>query len=238
MPSPLQMVRAFDDASDYNGEMQRNSARSLVLLASSGCVALVTFQLLDYDVAAATAKLIAPTTFVAVAFQAGALHSRYGQLILLGLAFSWFGDMFLVGQARSFFLPGLGAFLLAHIAYIAAFVVNGINVRWIAVAALPVAIVGIAVSVWLTPHIPMELVIPVRAYTTVISLMVIAAIGTRGRGATMLILAGALMFFLSDLSVAALRLVQTALPTYVWGLPLYYAGQLCLAASVSQSRSH
>lgn len=236
MQTLLQKPRAFDDACDYNGEMQLFSTRGFVVLASSGCVALVTFLLLDYDVAAATAKLIASTAFVAVAIQAGALNSRYGQLILLGLVFSWFGDMFLVGQTRSFFLAGLGAFFLAHVAYIAAFVVNGINARWIAVAALPVAIVGIAVSVWLTPHIPMELIIPVRAYTTVISLMVIAAIGTRGRGATMLILAGALMFFLSDLSVAALRLVQTALPTYVWGLPLYYAGQLCLAASVSQSR--
>lgn len=238
MQSLLQMVCAFDDASDYNREMQLFSIRSLVVLASSGCVALVTFLLLDYDVAAATAKLVASTAFVAVAIQAGALHSRYGQIILLGLMFSWFGDMFLVGQAPSFFLAGLGAFFLAHIAYIAAFIVKGIDVRWIAVATLPVAAVGIVVSAWLTPHIPPELVIPVRAYTTVISLMVIAAIGTRGRGATTLIVAGALMFFLSDLSVAALRLVQTALPTYVWGLPLYYAGQLCLAASVSQSRSH
>lgn len=231
------LVRAFDDASDYNGEMQMFSIRSLVVLASSGCVALVTFQLLDYAVAAAAAKLIASTAFVAVAIQAGAFHSRYGQLILLGLVFSWFGDMFLVGQARSFFLLGLGSFLFAHVVYIAAFIVKGINVRCIAVATLPVAAVGIAVSIWLTPYIPPELVIPVRTYTCVISLMLIAAIGTRGRGATMLILAGALMFFLSDLSVAALRLVQTALPTYVLGLPLYYAGQLCLAVSVSQSRS-
>ena len=217
--------------------MQLFSTRSLVVLVLSGCVALVAFQLLDYDVAAASAKLIASTTFVAVAIQAGALHSRYGQLILLGLVFSWFGDMLLVGQARSFFLLGLGSFLFAHIAYIAAFIIKGVNARYIAVATLPVAAAGIVVSVWLTPYIPMELIIPVRAYTAVISLMLIAAIGTRGRGATMLILAGALMFFLSDLSVAALRLVQTALPTYVWGLPLYYAGQLCLAASVSQSRS-
>jgi len=217
--------------------MQLVSTRSLVVLASSGCIALVVFQLLDYDVEAAIAKLIASTAFVAVAIQAGALHSRYGQLILLGLVASWFGDRFLVGQTRSFFLAGLGAFLLAHIAYIGAFVVNGISGRWIAVAALPVAAIGLAVSVWLTPHIPPELVVPVRAYTAVISLMVIAAIGTRGRGATMLILAGALLFFLSDLSVAALRLVQTGLPTYVWGLPLYYSGQLCLAASVSPSRS-
>jgi hypothetical protein len=53
-----------------------------------------------------------------------------------------------------------------------------------------------------------------------------------------LILTGAVLFFLSDLSVAALRLVQTDLPTYTWGLPLYYAGQVCLALSTSQSRSH
>jgi uncharacterized membrane protein YhhN len=89
----------------------------------------------------------------------------------------------------------------------------------------------------LTPHLPPELVIPVRLYTIIISVMLVAAFGTRGRGATMLIVAGGLMFFCSDLSVAALRIVQSEFPTYVWGLPLYYAGQLCLAASVSRLRS-
>jgi len=103
---------------------------------------------------------------------------------------------------------------------------------------LAIGALAIAITVWLAPHIPSALVIPVRAYTTVISLMVIAAFGTRGRGASILIVAGAAMFFLSDLSVAALRLVQTDFPTYVWGLPLYYAGQVCLALSTSQSRSH
>ena len=77
-----------------------------------------------------------------------------------------------------------------------------------------------------------------QMYTIVISVMVVTAFGTRGKGASVLILAGALMFFLSDLSVAALRLIQTDFPTYVWGLPLYYAGQLCLALSAAQSRSH
>ncbi len=77
-----------------------------------------------------------------------------------------------------------------------------------------------------------------HVYTAVISLMVLGAFGTRGRGATILILAGAILFFLSDLSVASLRLVQTDIPTYVLGLPLYYAGQVCLALSAAQSRSH
>jgi uncharacterized membrane protein YhhN len=218
--------------------MQLFLTRNLVVLSSSGCLVLVTFQLLQFDAAAAAAKLIASTAFVAVAFQAGALRSSYGRIILLGLVFSWFGDTFLLGQSRRFFLLGLGAFLLAHIAYITAFVVKGIDGRWIAIAVLPVAAVTAAVSVWLTPHMPPELVIPVRLYTIVIGLMLVAAIGTRGRGATILILAGGLMFFLSDLSVAALRLVQMTFPTYVWGLPLYYAGQLCLAASVSRPQAH
>ena len=226
---------AFDDASGYDREMQRKSARSLVLLASSGCVALVTFQLLDYDVAAATAETDRFDGFCrhrlsgwCVAFQVRPVNFAGPRVFLVRRHVSCWANPVLLSFRTWRFFP-------AHVAYIAAFVVNGINARWIAVAALPVAIVGIAVSVWLTPHIPMELIIPVRAYTAVISLMVIAAIGTRGRGATMLVLAGALMFFLSDLSVAALRLVQTAL-SFVWGLPSYYAGQLCLAASVSQSR--
>ncbi len=77
-----------------------------------------------------------------------------------------------------------------------------------------------------------------RAYIAVISLMVIFAIGTRGAGGSWLIVAGATLFFLSDLSVAALRIVQTDLATYVIGLPFYYTGQVCLALSGSQSRSH
>ena len=214
------------------------STRKLILLTSLGCAALVAFLLLNYEVAAAAAKLVASTAFVTVAFQVGGLHSNYGRIIVVGLAFSWFGDTFLIGKTQAFFLLGLGAFLVAHIAYIAAFIVKGVNVRWLVAAAFPIGLVAIAVSVWLTPHIPSELVTPVRVYTAVISLMVVAAFGTRGRGATTLILAGALLFFLSDLSVAAVRLVQTDFPTYVWGLPLYYAGQVCLALSASQSRSH
>lgn len=218
--------------------MQLFSTRSLVVLSSLGCASLVSFQLLQFDAAAAGAKLVASTAFVTVAVQAGALHSLYGRIILLGLVFSWFGDTFLIGQSQVFFLLGLGAFLLAHIAYITAFIVKGIDGRWTVIAIVPVAAVAVAVSVWLTPQMPPELVIPVRLYTVVISLMLVAAIGTRGRGATILILAGGLMFFLSDLSVAALRLVQMSFPTYVWGLPLYYAGQLCLAVSVSRPQAH
>lgn len=214
------------------------STRNLVAVVTVSCISLVALLLIGRDLPAAVAKLVASSGFVVLAIHIGGLRSNYGRIILLGLTFSWLGDAALIGESESLFLLGLGAFLLAHIAYIAAFVVLGVSVRWAIVAALPIAIAAITVSLWLAPHIPQELVVPVRVYTVVISLMVIGAFGTRGRGATILVLAGAVLFFLSDLSVASLRLVQTDMPTYVLGLPLYYAGQVCLALSASQSRSH
>jgi len=214
------------------------SRKNLVVLVAIGCAALVALLFLGQDLAAAVAKLVASTGFLALAISVGALHTGYGRIISLGLVFSWFGDILLIGKTPTFFLAGLAAFLLAHAAYITAFIVKGINAKWALSAAIPIALLAMIVSVWLTPHLSTTLVLPVRIYTALISLMVIAAFGTRGHGASNLILAGALLFFMSDLSVAALRLVQTEFPTYVWGLPLYYAGQVCLAVSASQSRSH
>lgn len=213
-------------------------ARKYVVITGAACVALVILLLLDNGVPAAAAKFIASTAFIGVAIRCGALASPYGRLILLGLAFSWFGDMFLVGNSQAAFLSGLAAFLCAHIAYVAAFVRHGYARGWVWAAVFPVTAVAIAVFLWLAPHTPAELAIPVRTYITVISLMVVFAVGTRGRGGSLLIVTGAVLFFLSDLSVAALRLVQTDYPTYVLGLPSYYAGQVCLALSSSQSRSH
>lgn len=215
-----------------------NTVRTYTALVALAGVALVTLLSLGLHVPAAIAKFVASTAFIAIAIRSGAWESTYGRLILLGLVLSWFGDMFLVGESQVAFLSGLVAFLLAHVAYVGAFVRHGYHRGWVWSAALPVTAVAIGVFVWLVPYTPPELMIPVRAYITVISLMVIFAIGTRGRGGSLLIVIGALLFFLSDLSVAALRLVQTDYPTYLLGLPLYYAGQVCLALSASQSRSH
>lgn len=215
-----------------------SSVRSLAAIVVIACLALVVLLLLEFHTPAAAAKLIASSAFIGVALTSGASRSAYGRLILLGLFFSWFGDMFLVGLTETFFLLGLGAFLLAHVAYVAAFGVHGVDRRWLLMAGLPVFGLAIAVTLWLNPHVAPYLAVPVRTYTAVISVMVVMAFGTRGAGGSLLILGGALLFFVSDLSVAALRLVQTDFPTYVWGLPFYYGGQLCLALSVSQSRSH
>jgi uncharacterized membrane protein YhhN len=213
--------------------------RTLALagLCGAGCIVLVAALLLDQGVVAAGAKLVASSAFVSLAVFAGAVTSRYGVLILAGLVLSWFGDAFLIGTAQHWFLLGLVSFLLAHIAYLAAFATAGIERRWTLGALLPVAAIAAGVLFWLQPHQPPAFVWPVRLYTIVISLMVIAAFGTAGTGATRRIVVGACLFYMSDLSVAALRFTEPPFPTYVLGLPLYYAAQLCLALSVAASNN-
>jgi len=214
-----------------------NLVRTLSAVVAIACLAFVALLFLDFRVPAAGAKLVASSAYIGVAIVSGAWQSTFGRLLLVGLALSWCGDMFLIGASRTAFLSGLIAFLLAHVAYTTAFVRHGYDRTWTIAAAVPVTILAIVVFVWLQQYIPAELDIPVRAYIAVISVMVIFAFGTRGAGGTKLILAGALLFSLSDISVAALRLAQTEWPTYILGLPFYYGGQLCLALSVSHSRS-
>lgn len=202
-----------------------------VVLTAIACMALVYFLRVEWPLLAAGAKIIASTGFLATAISVGALSHRFGQTIFAGLLLSLFGDLFLIGISEQAFVLGLGLFLLAHIAYIVAFVTFGTDRKWAIAAAIPISAITVIVAIWLTPSIPTDLLIPVRVYSIVIGLMVVAAFGARGAGASSLVVAGALMFFVSDLSVAATRLVHVSFPTIIWGLPLYYAGQLCLAVS-------
>ncbi len=212
--------------------------RHLVTLVAVACLLVVALLLHGHALPAAGAKFVASSAFVALAVSSGAAASVYGRLVLAGLVFSWCGDLLLVGASRQAFLAGLAAFLLAHLAYVGAFIRHGVDRGWAVAAALPVGVIAITVWAWLAPYTAADLALPVRIYIVVISLMVILAVATRGCGGSRLIVAGAMLFFASDLSVAALRLVQTTWPTYVIGLPLYYAAQVCFALSVSQSRSH
>ncbi|HSM32149.1 MAG TPA: lysoplasmalogenase [Woeseiaceae bacterium] len=208
---------------------------ALACLCGAGCVVLVVALLLEHATIAALAKLAASSAFVLLAASAGAPGSRYGSIVLAGLVLSWFGDAFLVGTTKRWFLLGLASFLLAHIAYVTAFVTAGVERRWTVGASVPIVIIAAGVLLWLQPYLPPDLLWPVRFYTAVISLMVITAFGTLGAGATPLIVSGACLFYLSDLSVAALRFTESAFPTYVVGLPLYYAAQICLALSIAAS---
>lgn len=207
-----------------------------MLVTASACAALVILQLNALPQPAAIAKLIASGGFLGTAWSVGALRHPFGRVLFAGLCLSLGGDLFLIGQARGYFLGGLVSFLLAHVAYTTAFVSRGQDRRWALSAALPAVIVALAVLAWLTPHTAPDLLTPVRIYMAAITLMVITAFGARGAGAPWLLVAGALLFFVSDLSVALQRLVEIDFPTYAWGQPLYFAGQTCIALGAKTER--
>ncbi len=202
------------------------------------CVLFMVLLYAEQPLLAGLAKVCASLAFIATAIFAGATRENWSRLILAGLVLSLVGDAALTGNSATAFLAGLFAFLLAHLAYLAAFGVHGVNLRWVLGAVVPLAVVSWFILQWLEPATPADLLLPVRAYILAIACMVAMAAGTRGAGGSVLILAGALMFMVSDLSVAAQRLLQVEAATWVWGLPLYYGGQVCLALSCSQSRSH
>lgn len=203
-----------------------------IAFVAIGCVILVLTRLAGYASIAATAKIAASMGFLGLAVCCGAFDSSYGRILLAGLALAAVGDVLLIGDSHRVFLFGLASFLLAHVAYIAAFVSSKIAVRWSLSAVVPLALISYAVLSWLTPHVDSEMLLPVRVYTVVITTMVVAAFGTRGAGGATTIVAGATLFYLSDLAVAADRFVQPDFRNFIWGLPFYYAGQVLLALSI------
>ncbi len=179
------------------------------------------------------AKPIASTGFIGLALTLGATDTRYGWWILAALVFGWIGDVAFTGTARVWFLTGLVSFLIGHLLYMIAFFVAGLTALPTVVAALGAILVAAVVFRWLLPHLPREMLGPVVAYVVIISAMVATAVGATAAGATGLILIGAVAFYLSDLAVARNRFVAPGPVNRIWGLPLYYLGQILLAWSVA-----
>lgn len=186
-------------------------------------------------------KMLAATAYLAFAVSLGAFDTPYGRLVMLALSLSWLGDLFLIGTGR-LFTAGLGAFLLAHVAYAAAFLVRGVTVLPVVVGAVVMLAVGVVVMRWLLKaELDPRLRAPVAAYVVAIGAMVALAAGAAwprlmaggvpavvGRA----ILVGAVTFAVSDILVARNRFVKPEPMNRLAGLPLYFGAQLFLASTV------
>jgi uncharacterized membrane protein YhhN len=185
-------------------------------------------------------KPLTTLMIIAHAWPRGAGESRQRRLIRLGLVFSLAGDVFLLWPKQGF-LPGLIAFLLAHLAYIGAFCVP---VRF---AAKPIVFVGYAVLAVLIlsrlwPGVPTALRLPVVAYVVCLATMAAqAAAWWRSRAGTPATDAhlaraaalGGLLFMASD-SLLAINKFATPLPlASLWILLTYWVAQWCIAGSLA-----
>ena len=118
-------------------------------------------------------------------------------LFVLGLIFSFFGDLFLLFSWG--FLPGLGSFLLAHVFYIFCF--RKLATPFSTKKYLPLILIYLFALIYLLfPHLN-EMKIPVIVYGIVISAMLWVALKTQNR----LLIIGALLFVVSD-SILSFRL--------------------------------
>lgn len=176
------------------------------------------------------AKPVAAAGFLALALNVGALETRYGSWIFAGLALSFLGDALLIPERNpAAFKAGIGSFLLGHVAYTVAFATLAFDLQIAVAAAVLVSGSGFVAKRWLWPHLASGMHMPVLAYGIVISCMLIAASGCAGANERPDIFAGALLFYLSDLSVARDRFVHASFWNGAWGLPFYFGAQLILA---------
>jgi uncharacterized membrane protein YhhN len=194
-------------------------------------IALVAAELAHVPWAYRLCKVLASSGFVGLAVAAGALGHAYGVTVTAGLALAWIGDACLLARgSRRAFAAGLGAFALAHVAYAAGFAQFGPLWPIAGLAAIALALPAWRVLGWLAPHVPERLRVPVRVYVIVISAMLAMAAGA-GAAGHVVGPVGALGFYVSDLFVARERFVRPGPLNRLFGLPLYYGAQICLAWS-------
>ena len=176
--------------------------------------------------------LIAIVFVAACAYQTGMIGrfaSRFKTWLLVALACSLAGDVALMFPG--YFVPGLVAFLLAHLSYIALLKQGQ---AWFASRRALIATLGFGAGMYAVLWIgglPPALRVPVAAYVLVIALMTAQAIGRatvlRDRAASGVAL-GAIFFMLSD-TLLALNKFVTPLPLApLWVLSTYYAAQLLI----------
>jgi uncharacterized membrane protein YhhN len=182
-------------------------------------------------------KPVASAAFIGVGLASGALASTYGRLVLAGLVLCMLGDVLLIPRERAgVFKAGVFSFLLGHVAYSAAFLTRPLSVAGLAIGGTILAVSLLAVLRWLGRTLPSDMVVPVRTYMVVIGLMSALACGVSAAGGPWQVAVGALAFTASDVSVARDRFVRHEFLNRAWGLPLYYAAQLLIAATPALAR--
>lgn len=185
-----------------------------------------------------------PAVMLALLVWLGSVGGFHGPMtwFTLGLAASLAGDIFLM-LPREQFIPGLVAFLLAHLSYLIGFnaTLPPLNLASLAI----LLIVGVTtarlygtLSSGLESSGQSKLKGPVLAYSIVISLMLVSALLTLVRpewteGSAWLASAGALLFFLSDSLLAWNKFVQPIRHGRLAVMVTYHLGQILITLAAA-----
>lgn len=187
-------------------------------------------------------KPLTTVLVIAYAWPRGAESTRQQRFVRIGLVLSLVGDVFLLWPKEGF-LPGLVSFLLAHLAYIAAFCVP---VRFAARPLVFVAygVVAALILSQLWPGVPGALRAPVLGYVVCLATMAAqaavwwrTAIGSADERLARTAAIGGLLFMASD-SLLAINKFALPLPfAALWILATYWAAQWAIASSLRPSHA-
>ncbi len=160
----------------------------------------------------------------------------------LGIIFSLLGDVLLMFSLERMFLPGLVAFLLAHIAYVIGFNIPLPELSaWALGMAFIIAIGGGRIIRRILSALDgksqSRMRMPIIVYSLVISVMLLSAMIkltdiSWGANAALLVTVGAFLFYLSDIILAWNKFVTPIQHGRIYNIAAYHLGQIALIAGV------
>jgi uncharacterized membrane protein YhhN len=213
-----------------------STAIGATLFCAASVVALIAAEFRGDRRARRWAKLAAAAGFLMVALAAGAQSSEFGRRVLVGLGFGAAGDLALLGHGSRALAAGMGLFACGHLAYLGACAVLVAPGEWLTAWAIAPVALALVVLRWLWPYLG-KFRLPVMCYMALFCTTLTAAWSPLLHGAplgpSLLLAAGATAFFFSDLAVARQRFVHQSPWNKIWGLPLYFGGQLLIAWSAA-----
>lgn len=180
-------------------------------------------------------KPLAAFGFVILALQFGALETVYGKYILAALMACAVGDVLLLSRkSEKLFMGGMAAFALGHIIYSFGFLEYGLwsgtilNAKSIDLIGVIIFLFSTLLAFYFVSKSERKMRLPIFLYTFVIAVMVSFSFLTES-----LIIAGAIMFAISDIFVAKDRFVKRDPKNAFAITPLYFGAQALFALSVS-----
>lgn len=185
------------------------------------------------------AKPLALLALMYGAWSASHLQPQVQKWLVRALGLSWVGDVLLLYP--SMFLPGLVAFLAAHVCYI---VLLSRDAPWLHSRRALAVFMSIAalVFVLLDQHgLPADLRVPVAAYVLVIATMAAQAWGRAkhlGTAGSHWLAWGSVLFMLSDTLLAVDKFVSPLPVAGLWVLTTYYLAQGFIVQGRLSSQTH
>ncbi len=173
------------------------------------------------------------------------LKGRFHKRLFAGLVFALSGDVLLMqaSVAPVYFTYGLAAFLVCHLCYISAFYLDfrsapELDKKGARLAIALCAVFSIGFYFYIRPHLG-SMRLQVLAYTIVISLMLMMAAFRNmrvNRSSFLLIMTGAILFYLSDSLLAFNKFVLSFNHAGVLIMATYMAAQYLIVMGAADRK--